>query len=150
MITEDYVSFRTAKLLDKKGYPQDFRETCGTIYPVKGKFGKTICRYNPSAPERDKYAISAPTLSLAQKWLREEKNIAVIVEEFELLDEYNVFFSHIINMNFPYSDISCDKRDEIWRSRHIADETGKNWESDNYPKYEEALEVGINKALELI
>lgn len=61
MITEDYVSFETAKLLKEKG----FNELTAKFYPYfEGKDYK--------------YDISCPTLQMAMKWLREAHNICVV------------------------------------------------------------------------
>ena len=56
IITEDYVSFETAKLLKEKG----FDENCLTGYDVNGH----IISYSSKT-------IAAPTLQMAMKWLRE-------------------------------------------------------------------------------
>ena len=60
-ITEDYVSFETAKLLKEKG----FDELTTKSYPYfEGKDYK--------------YDISCPTLQMAMKWLRKAHNICVV------------------------------------------------------------------------
>lgn len=75
MITEDYVSFKTAKLLKEKGfneYCRAFRSPSGNLfysYDIKNfEDGKTIGG-----------AITAPTLQMAMKWLREIHNLSVEV-----------------------------------------------------------------------
>lgn len=79
MITEDYVSFETAKLLKEKG----FDETSNTIgtYNDKGEFYlyKHERGYNHNHLTS---WYSAPTLQMAMKWLREVHNIAVSVYVF--------------------------------------------------------------------
>ena len=72
MITEDYVSFETAKLLKEKGF--DYH--CATR------------RYYPEIPfdECDPNGVYAPTLQMAMKWLRENKGIAVIPVLSSVLD----------------------------------------------------------------
>ena len=68
MITEDYVSFETAKLLKEKG----FDEGC-TRYWYKGKLvfsGHEIWNRELDNYYEDK-AWTAPTLQMAMKWLRE-------------------------------------------------------------------------------
>lgn len=67
MITEDYVSFETAKLLKEKG----FDEYCG-YYSSDGEYWGYYT-YN----HRGKDYISAPTLQMAMKWLREEKDVQI-------------------------------------------------------------------------
>jgi len=80
MTGEDYVSFETAKLLKEKG----FNEPCRFIYDA-GYFcsiASTDCRWNEGYGElveelsNSEFSgidnrISAPTLQMAMKWLRE-------------------------------------------------------------------------------
>lgn len=69
MITEDYVSLDTAKLLEEKGF--DGILPC--VYIDTKKSDKkpilldTLCNYNDG---HIKDVISAPTLQMAMKWLR--------------------------------------------------------------------------------
>ncbi len=87
MITEDYVSFELAKLLREKG----FNEVCRTWY-----FGEDRINNNILIP-KDKLlfasdifdgakknscigypnAVTAPTLQMAMKWLREVHNLCI-------------------------------------------------------------------------
>jgi hypothetical protein len=67
MITEDYVSFNIAKLLKEKG----FDEYCG-YYSSDGEYWG-YCTYN----HKGKDYISAPTLQMAMKWLREVHHITI-------------------------------------------------------------------------
>ena len=76
MITEDYVSFETAKLLKEKG----FDEKCSSVWRFtsnspKGK-GKWIL-YSYSMADED--SICNPTIQMAMKWLRETHNIDIII-----------------------------------------------------------------------
>lgn len=82
MITEDYVSFETAKLLKEKG----FDELCPTFYetdePDNGprysnKLGWFLHNSYDYSDRYGKMIISAPTLQMAMKWLREEHNLVV-------------------------------------------------------------------------
>lgn len=70
MITEDYVSFETAKLLKEKGfdadiitYRDDFIQHGNIVIPLQECLSK------------DK--IKTPTLQMAMKWLREVHNISI-------------------------------------------------------------------------
>ena len=88
MITEDYVSFETAKLLKEKG----FDEPCRFIYDA-GYFcsiASRDCRWNEGYGElieelpNSEFSgidnrVSAPTLQMAMKWLREVHKIEVRV-----------------------------------------------------------------------
>lgn len=70
-ITEDYVSFETAKLLREKG----FNEPCRAVYEEKILRIK-LCDYLNS--DLSSY-VCAPTLQMAMKWLREVHNIDIII-----------------------------------------------------------------------
>lgn len=72
MITEDYVSFETAKLLKEKG----FDVNCYTHYSSDGQ----NVYYNYQTPSD---GINMPTLQMAMKWLRETYNIILWVEPHE-------------------------------------------------------------------
>ena len=70
MITEDHVSFETAKLLKEKG----FDEKCRTFYTVW--FDEEV--EGPTEDRTENWNIepryfSAPTLQMAMKWLREKQ-----------------------------------------------------------------------------
>lgn len=69
-ITEDYVSFETAKLLKEKS----FNEPCYTCY-----LNKELSYYDYLSTnfELIDNAYSAPTLQMAMKWLREEYRISI-------------------------------------------------------------------------
>ena len=74
MITEDYVSFETAKLLKGKG----FDEPCHALYhdgEDKIFFGLDVDSYYNSILNVDCY--TCPTLQMAMKWLREVHNLYI-------------------------------------------------------------------------
>lgn len=73
MITEDYVSFETAKLLKEKG----FNECCyGYYYEPKHLSHNT---FDITNSELEEDSCSAPTLQMAMKWLREVHKLYVNV-----------------------------------------------------------------------
>lgn len=76
MITEDYVSFEIAKLLKAKG----FDENCMRSY-VKDKLvisqGFKNSYYEKMYSDGCYRPISAPTLQMVMKWLREEKDVQI-------------------------------------------------------------------------
>lgn len=84
-LKDDYVSVRIADLLKENG----FDEWCNAFY-IKGRF-------NYGTPIRNSHlvngVVSAPTISLAMKWLREK---------------YNIFIS-VIRRNQQYCIDMCDK-----------------------------------------
>jgi len=70
MITEDYVSFETAKLLKEKGFDE---KSCHMWYNIR----KDVGHYLSSVGVKGH--LPAPTLQMAMKWLREVHNIKVNV-----------------------------------------------------------------------
>ena len=77
MVTEDYVSFETAKLLKEKGFEEDCHAYWDlTIVTKTPKIGLSVFsknwnyKWNPFP-----FLISAPTLQMAMKWLREKHNL---------------------------------------------------------------------------
>lgn len=83
MITENYVSFETAKLLKEKG----FEVECDYLY-VDGKLVRAqgcACNWNDGETLFTDYKneCSAPTLQMAMKWLREVHSLYIdIVTSF--------------------------------------------------------------------
>ena len=76
MITEDYVSFETAKLLKEKG----FDESCYQKYDNEGYLSFNHVGYiNDEKPCADFCAL-APTHQMAMKWLREIYGIDIVIE----------------------------------------------------------------------
>lgn len=86
MITEDYVGFETAKLLKEKG----FDEKCISVYHdgelqlvsslgifISEGYDEQILTYTNSECEWSPIMISAPTIQMAMKWLREEKDVQI-------------------------------------------------------------------------
>jgi len=97
MITEDYVSFETAKLLKEKGFDECplFRyDDCGELW-VQGGYNKTI-----------KWHFPAPTLQMAMKWLREVHNINIDIVPIwnQKRFEYQVFVVTPENAKHCYID----------------------------------------------
>ena len=77
MITEDYVSFKTAKLLKEKGFDLE----CDYLY-VDSEIRRArgyACNWNSGETILTDYVneCSAPTLQMAMKWLREVHNLHI-------------------------------------------------------------------------
>ena len=70
-ITEDYVSFETAKLLKEKGFDQN----CATYYLD----GQVWRHYHGEVIPKGKQIYAAPTQAVAMKWLREVHEIDIII-----------------------------------------------------------------------
>lgn len=87
MITEDYVNFETAKLLKEKGFDLPCHATYDTaVTGGKPKFSEyEVLSYFPYGMKNsdDKYSmvISAPTLQMAMKWLREVYGLFIRITE---------------------------------------------------------------------
>ena len=139
MITEDYVSFETAKLLKEKGFPQN-PNICNTAYTHRGKLSNNAKSFAHNFTEFNKYGIKpltysmAPTLQMAMKWLREEHYIHIAalcpivdVDTDAFGIKYNVVISNLKNCCLAFNtDI----------------------EDNEYDTYEEACEVAIKYCLE--
>ena len=71
MIQEEFVTLETAKLLKEKG----FNEYCKDIIKEDdNRIMQSVFRTNKNLP---KLCYSRPTQSVAQKWLRETKNLHI-------------------------------------------------------------------------
>jgi hypothetical protein len=111
MITEDYVSFETAKLLKEKG----FREICNKCYGIESKKFFSSIRSND-----DDTMYAAPTLQMTMKWLREVHKIDIdITSRWNLTPEYHICEyryrlhysnapSHDINQKFNTYEEACE------------------------------------------
>ena len=122
MTHEDYVSFKQAKDLKELGFDWE----CNRFYNStlnEDINGWLSCEnFNNSD-----YSISAPTLAQAQKWLREEKKIDVIV--FLSYPRGERKYHYGIHRQFPFLNYVDDY---------------------HHDTYELALSAGIDKALELL
>lgn len=137
MIKERYCSFEISKLLREKG----FDEPCGSTYDIavsggKPKFYKyDVLQFFPNGMKNsdDKYGmvISAPTHQMAIDWLREKKNIFIIIEPHA--------YDYVNEKNKSYS---CS----LW----IGDNYYQYIESRDYPSYGEAVEAILKYVLEKI
>ena len=117
-MTEEFVTLETAKLLKEKG----FREDCMAFYTKDGLFN---CN---SYINTNVLNLPAPTQSLAQKWLRETKNL-------------HIEMSYMYGDYWIYDILTIPNHDLVGLAdRPIV----------HYNTYEEALEDGIKEALILI
>jgi hypothetical protein len=93
--------------------------------------GTVKCTNNSDLKDRAKVSYCAPTQSLIQKWLRDEHRIYVTVSSIE--DGEVILF-----------DYSIKQKSQIFGFSEIRTKL------EEFKTYEEALEVGIEKALNLI
>lgn len=139
MITEDYVSFETAKLLKNKGFDGDTN-----CYYIEESVDKNLC-YSPIRQNHNKRItnnefdidinvssgkISTPTLQMAMKWLRVVYNLEI----------------------FPYHNSPDNRHNSKWwfeiikYPNSVAEyESGIDEEVDTY---EEACEAAIKYCVE--
>ena len=121
MITEDYVSFETAKLLKEKGFDWNYITYYVDSQPNCVKYSM-LFENNTTWEER---CYSAPTLQMAMKWLREVHNIKV-----------NIFYN---NSNYTIEYFEPNTQTGVGKFVFIG---------DGYNVYEEACEVAIKYCLE--
>lgn len=98
MITEDYVSFETAKLLKEKGFDVNtftkYADKEGATEKWYDDYRERMVRFEwdcgtlitPPTEPHDKYevygdTISAPTLQMAMKWLRQVYGLFIRITE---------------------------------------------------------------------
>ena len=128
-MNEDYVSYEVAKLLKEK----KFHWNCHVCYDPRSESKELLVQEGIS---NVCYSVvyAAPTLYMAQKWLRKEKGIYVWVEPV-VGGKWTVSFCDL--------NVSAEESDWIERELH----------KDGYPIYntfEGSLQTGILEALKLI
>ena len=120
-MTEELVTLETAKLLKEKG----FNEPCMIAMNIEDGRQYGTNRTNSELPIK---VCSHPTQSVAQKWLRETKNLHIEI-------------SYMYGNYWIYDILTIPRHDLIGLSdRPII----------RYNTYEEALEAGLQEALKLI
>lgn len=119
MITEDFVSYETARLLKEKG----FDETVRCFYNTRTRIFCDDCVKTKNSYTEN---IAAPTLQMAMKWLREVHNRYVEI----CMDKAHNFKDIVFRPAIYDKSLNC------------------LWESDNFPTYEEACKAAIKYCLE--
>lgn len=122
MITEDYVSFETAKLLKEKGF-DGWCDHFYDFYPETGEVHICGCDEHNNSRYEDEY--SMPTLNVACKWLRENYHLHIL---FEITNPSQI--------NPKYYFI-------VWDTS-----TQNSYLVDLFDSYEEACEEAIKYCLE--
>lgn len=125
-MTEELVTLETSKLLKKKG----FNEFCKYAYADEDLHLMPLNTTNFFIDEIG-VGYSAPTQSIAQKWLRETKNLHI-----------EIYRSAV---GYGYAIVKADNG--TWQEDD--DSRGPN-DGGLWDTYEEALEAGIQKALSLL
>ena len=139
-MNEDYVSHSLAVALKAAGF--DWH--CRAAWHYEGSEWNFIkdyaskCLYPKEIPDWHSasldtpYIVSAPTLAMAQKWLREKKGIDVLV--------YNCACGYLWEVSKAMNGTGLI----------LFDEKGDDENSGCWTSYESALAAGIETALELI
>ena len=123
---ETYVNLETAKLLKQAGFDWPVQE----FYDIDGELNTSIVN-----DVDDTVNILAPSLSIAQRWLREVKECAVIVE------------THNIQATCVSAYVYCIYPTD---ATHPCEHINGFAEDQCFDTYEQAQEAGIKKALEII
>lgn len=136
---EELITFETAKLAKEKG----FNVSCRNFYRDNGELlgldqkslGGVKGMHNNSRLNCN----TAPTQSLLQRWLREERKI--IIEPF-VVDDWNVWGVKVLaeDMMSPFY-LVYDTFDD-------ADEDSTDSDFDFKKSFEDALEFGLQKGLD--
>ena len=133
---ECYVSLEVAKLLKRAGFNwkvNHYYLTQNGKTEVKSDFRHPAQNYNESMATMDSKSFefevcSRPTLDVAQRWFREEKNIAIDINSNK--QGFYMFIVHRTNMeDYTLPSVLCCTS------------------AYNFNTYEEALENGIQNTL---
>lgn len=123
MIEEDYVSFKTAKLLKEKGVD----ECCHLHYHYNESFDKWFKTSEYIDSRFKKYYYPCPTLQMVMKWLREERKINIEIFTYWSIQEKAVYGNRIVSVEHA----------NVFKEIDIA-----------YDTYEQACEAAIKYCLE--
>ena len=128
---ECYVSLEVAKLLKEAGFNWEYRKIYYK-YQDDDNWYLEDNYMNHSRILKVDYCLLAPTLEVAQKWLREVKNCSINIDVFvHNLDKNNIYYEYNWIIYFGGDRYS-----------------GSNWDNTRY--YEVAQRAAIKKALEII
>lgn len=119
MVTEDYVSFETAKLLKEKGFDSDgvgclggfYSERCyesghGITTQSGQEVGIVYDDLTNSDLEYDEYL--RPTLQMAMKWLREKHNQNITVKAHNNVARLKtIYYAEVQNLSEPAEKGFC-------------------------------------------
>jgi hypothetical protein len=133
-MTDQLISFETAKLAKEKGFDEPVLSYWWDSNPnlLYGDQSALAVSWRERNSDSCGYYVSAPSQSLLQKWLREEHKIMIspFIAWNLITYGYNI---HFIGSKNVYEEASK-------RIYHGADQRS----------YEEALELGLQEALKLI
>ena len=118
MITEDYVSFETSKLLKKRGFDEPCQFLYFSKYKQEGDFiGNFHAKKNSEINEA---SYSAPTLQLAMKWLREVHYYNIEIDTLGMMELNTLSFRsaviYLVNENECYCEHGFGSYEEACES----------------------------------
>ena len=125
---ETCVNFEVAKLLKEVGFNWDCKYVYDLLFPTSCK-NNEVCDNYSSTKNQNRFSdlISAPTLEVAQKWLRDVHGIIFTIEAF------------VVNRNDAYNERT------MYTCRFLDDDITLH----EYETYEDAQAAGIQAALEM-
>lgn len=134
-ITEDYVSFETAKLLREKGFSGECLSMYLTPKPHCGMGNPNEAKIAPHGRDSHYYEgylyqCEAPTLQMAMKWLREVHKLHF---QIWILEEKGYWFDieKILNAEYKHKSLYSTGLEDIY-----------------FETYEQACEAAIKYCLE--
>lgn len=130
MIHEEIVTFEVAKLAKERGFPQHIGDDA---YIVENEYDDEYevgCHYPIQFIPDYLPTITAPTQSLLQRWLREEKKIYIAISVDIDLDLHRVCFEYGVCYDF-------DGRTMEYHNSY-----------DSFGQYEDTLEDALKWTLE--
>lgn len=160
---EELVSFKISKLAKEVGFNEPCREAYGINEDVKDvhymwrRFYTTNQDIDSTEIETRKirkelfpdeiyepdFVCTAPTQSLLQRWIREKHDINVLVSFDTIDDSETAYIWNIIE----YIEEGKDRKKDTWDFYNRIDSFDKMmW----YDTYEQALEAGLEKSLNII
>lgn len=138
---ECYVSLEVAKLLKEAGFDWKCNGTFISENGIQYAFIKMDAACDSNNSKYNPYNISAPTLDVVQRWLREVKGI--YVESVLCVNRGTSGHSYGFSIAEISADLSMVKT--LYPLTYFDEE-----ETKGFKKYELSLEAGIKNALEII
>lgn len=128
-MSDDIISFETARLAKQRGFKCEHLCKCptiGQVYNSEGKLKTHAVVYDP-----DSEYVYASTQSLLQKWLRETYDVDIEIS-LAIDDELKVILPKVYEIYFPL----CGPVDHSYKKF--------------FETYEDALEAALRGALQII
>ena len=124
---ETCVNFEVAKLLKEVGFNWDCKYAYDLLAPISCADNEVCSVFSDKNPNKFSDLVSAPTLEVAQKWLRDVHGIIFTIEAF------------VVNRNDTHNERIT------YTCRFLDDDITLH----EYETYEDAQAAGIQAALEI-